>query len=363
MMTLQAFLDEWNSERERVLVHTSGSTGQPKPLWVEKRRMEASARITCDFLGLQAGNTALLCMPLDFIAGKMMVVRTLVRGLQLFCVQPDGHPLRTRVPSTDGCICLSSRDLRQDGHRAWQLSPAPFPSGGAFDFVAMVPLQVWNSLQVETERERLKAVRHLIIGGGAVDEQLAGQLRSFPNAVWSTYGMTETLSHIALRRLSGPDASPWYTPFDGVTVSLSSEGCLVIDAPHVCESPLLTNDLAELTTHPATRRTLFRILGRRDNVVCSGGLKIQMEEVERLLHPHLSEAFLVTKCPDSRLGEAVVLLTEGSTDDALQSFCRRLLPQHWAPRHYVHVDHIPLTATGKPARAVAAAMARQLCGH
>lgn len=311
-MTLSEFLSEWNNASDVVLVHTSGSTGVPKPLWVEKRRMEASARITCDFLNLRPGDVALLCMSLDYIAGKMMVVRSLVAQLQLISVEPCGHPLANVHDS--------------------------------IDFAAMVPLQVFNSLQVSEERQRLMQIRHLIIGGGAVDDAMACQLRSFPYAVWSTYGMTETLSHIALRRLSGPDASEWYTPFPSVSVSLSAEGCLVIDAPQVCAERLVTNDVAELRSDGR-----FRILGRRDNTICSGGLKIQIEEVERLLAPHLSDSFLITKRKDEKFGEAVVLLTVGDPL-AAQSVCQRVLPKHWAPRHYVQVSVIPLTETGKPAR-------------
>lgn len=327
--TLEDFLQEWNNGSDRLLVHTSGSTGTPKALWVEKQRMEASALLTCDFLGLQAGDTALLCLPLDFIAGKMMVVRALVRGLRLVCVEPSGHPLGqgTAVKSTI------------------------FENKEEIAFAAMVPLQVWNSLQVEEERERLRRIRHLIIGGGAIDDTLADALKDFPNAVWSTYGMTETLSHIALRRLSGTAASQWYTPMKGVQVSLNEEGCLVIDAPHVSEGRLETNDLAVL------RNSEFRIVGRRDNVVCSGGLKIQIEEVERLLRPCLSANFLLTKIPDTRLGEALVMLYEGVLPDDLPDVCRRVLPTHWSPRHYISVEHLPLTANGKPARSEAARMA------
>ena len=208
----------------------------------------------------------------------------------------------------------------------------------------MVPMQVWNTLQVPEERERLMQIRHLIIGGGAIDDALAAELKTFPNAVWSTYGMTETLSHIALRRLSGPEASDWYTPFDSVHLSLSDEGCLIIDAPEVCPEPLVTNDIAEL--RPDGR---FRILGRKDNVICSGGIKIQAEEIERQLRPHLRAPYIITKRPDPKFGEMVVLLTEGSIDDARQ-VCERILPKYHQPRAYVHVEHIPLTETGKPAR-------------
>ena len=285
-MTLEAFLKEWHNDNPRLLVHTSGSTGAPQPLWVEKRRMEASARITCQFLGLKRGDTALLCLPLDYIAGKMMVVRAEVAGLHLISVQPSGHPLSLIGTASEG---------QCDGDL-----PVPI------DFAAMVPLQVYNSLQVPEERERLLSVRHLIIGGGAVDDALAAELRLFPNAVYSTYGMTETLSHIALRRLSGEAASEWYTPFEGVTLSADGDGCLVIDAPAVCAERLVTHD--RVAFHPDGRR--FRILGRIDNVICSGGVKIQAEEVERLLRPYISQPYYVTKTPDPRLGEAVTLVIE-----------------------------------------------------
>ena len=330
-MDLEAFLAEWHNDSPTVLVHTSGSTGKPKPMLVEKRRMQASARITCRFLGLHEGDTALLCMPLDYIAGKMMVVRALTCGLQLVSVPPSSHPLATSHLS-------------------------PFPS--RLDFAAMVPLQVWNSLQVPEERHRLMHIRHLIIGGGAIDQALASQLADFPHQVWSTYGMTETLSHIALRRLNGPEASDWYTPFDGVTLSLTDEGCLVISAPAVHEGPLVTNDIAELSPPaPASFPRRFRILGRKDNVVCSGGIKIQIEEVERLLRPHLHVPYMITKAPDEKLGEQVVLLTESKTVGDVLALCRLHLPKYWVPRRILSVDRLPLTETGKPARHEAERMA------
>ena len=229
----------------------------------------------------------------------------------------------------------------------------------------MVPLQVWNSLQVPEERHRLMHIRHLIIGGGAIDQALASQLADFPHQVWSTYGMTETLSHIALRRLNGPEASDWYTPFDGVALSLTDEGCLVINAPAVHEGPLVTNDIAELSppatadsaSAPADSPRRFRILGRKDNVVCSGGIKIQIEEVERLLRPHLHVPYMITKAPDEKLGEQVVLLTESKTVGDVLALCRLHLPKYWVPRRILSVDRLPLTETGKPARHEAERMA------
>ena len=323
-MSLEEFLSEWNNDSPFVHVQTSGSTGVPKPMLAEKRRMLASARITNDFLGLREGDAALLCMSLDYIAGKMMVVRSIERGLKLITVEPGGHPLNHSQLATDDC---------------------------QIDFAAMVPLQVYNTLQVPEERKRLLQIRHLIIGGGAIDEALGAELKNFPNAVWSTYGMTETLSHIALRRLSGPEASDWYIPFPSVKVSLSEDGCLVIDAPEVCLERLVTNDIAEISPQG------FRILGRKDNVICSGGIKIQIEEVERHLRPFLRAPYLISKCPDPKFGEVAVLLTEDSVDEARQ-ICERILPKYYLPRHYLHVDRIPLTETGKPARQQAARIAQ-----
>ena len=358
-MTLEDFFSEWNNDSDRVLVHTSGSTGKPKPMMVEKKRMLNSARITCDFLGLKPGDSALLCMSLDYIAGKMVVVRSIERHLHLISVSPSGHPLKDiNLKDANG------KDVN-----------------GEITFAAMVPMQVYNTLQVPEERERLTHVRHLIIGGGAIDTSLEKELRSLPGniAIWSTYGMTETLSHIALRRINGAEASEWYQPFDSVKISQTDEGCLVIDAPLVCAETLVTNDIVEIEPyiynkvekhdkeekHDKVEKLRFRIKGRKDNVICSGGIKIQIEEVEALLRPHLEKPFMLAKKKDEKFGEIAVLLTEDEDLKKVEATIRRLLfgksddsnnssesksHKYWIPREYLHVDHLPLTETGKPKR-------------
>ena len=325
-MTLEDFLSEWNNDSDRVLVHTSGSTGKPKPMMVEKKRMLNSARITCDFLGLKPGDSALLCMSLDYIAGKMVVVRSIERRLHLISVSPSGHPLK---------------DINEE-----------------ITFAAMVPMQVYNTLQVPEERERLTHIRHLIIGGGAIDASLEKELQALPGniAIWSTYGMTETLSHIALRRINGAEASEWYQPFDSVKISQTEEGCLVIDAPLVCAETLLTNDIVEIEPYIYNKveKTRFRIKGRKDNVICSGGIKIQIEEVEEFLKPHLEKPFMLAKKKDEKFGEIAVLLSEDKEIKTVEATIRRLLSDHkyWIPREFLHVDHLPLTETGKPKRSI-----------
>ena len=355
-MTLEDFLSEWNNDSDRVLVHTSGSTGKPKPMMVEKKRMLNSARITCDFLGLKPGDSALLCMSLDYIAGKMVVVRSIERHLHLISVSPSGHPLKDiNLKDANG------KDVN-----------------GEITFAAMVPMQVYNTLQVPEERERLTHIRHLIIGGGAIDASLEKELRSLPGniAIWSTYGMTETLSHIALRRINGAEASEWYQPFDSVKISQTDEGCLVIDAPLVCAETLVTNDIVEIEPyiynkvekhdkeekHDKVEKLRFRIKGRKDNVICSGGIKIQIEEVEALLKPHLEKPFMIAKKKDEKFGEIAVLLTEDEDLKKVEATIRRLLSdekssdhknhKYWIPREFRYVDHLPLTETGKPKRSI-----------
>ena len=348
-MTLEDFLSEWNNGSDRVLVHTSGSTGKPKPMMVEKKRMLNSARITCDFLGLKPGDSALLCMSLDYIAGKMVVVRSIERHLHLISVSPSGHPLKN-IDLKD----VNGKDVN-----------------GEITFAAMVPMQVYNTLQVPEERERLTHIRHLIIGGGAIDASLEKELQALPGniTIWSTYGMTETLSHIALRRINGAEASEWYQPFDSVKISQTEEGCLVIDAPLVCAETLVTNDIVEIEPYIYNKveKTRFRIKGRKDNVICSGGIKIQIEEVEEFLKPHLEKPFMLAKKKDEKFGEIAVLLTEDEDLKKVEATIRRLLSgksddsnkssesanhKYWIPREFRYVEHLPLTETGKPKRSI-----------
>lgn len=325
MISLQDFLQEWNSPSPTIKVHTSGSTGKPKEMTVEKKRMIASAKMTCDYLGLRQGDTALLCMPLDYIAGKMVVVRTIERQMRLISVQPSSHPLS---------------EVRDH-----------------VNFAAFVPLQVAKTLEDEQEAKTFATIDHVIIGGASIDKDLEAKLRTCANNIYSTYGMTETLSHIALRRLNGPEASEWYTPLQGVTLSQTEEGCLIIDAPHVCKERLVTNDIVEMDAQGR-----FRVLGRKDNVINTGGVKVQIEEAEKKVREIVSHSdFMITSCPDSTFGEIIVLLIpknmpEPKADILLEAL--DYLPRYWQPKRIVLVDSLPYTETGKPDRAMAKMLAK-----
>ena len=335
-MTVEEFINQWNDGGGTVEVHTSGSTGDPKVMRVEKSRMLASARATCDFLGLKQGDTALLCMSVDYIAGKMMVVRAIERGLNLLIVEPSSHP-------------LALPDFSDE-------------MGKKLDFAAMVPMQVYSSLQVPREREILGKIRHLIIGGGPLDPSLEEELSGFDNAIWHSYGMTETLSHVALRRVSGPEASPWFTPLPGITLSVNGDNCLVIDAPHLCPERLVTRDVVELEVERVVQR--FKVLGRIDNVINTGGIKIHIEQVERALAPHIGQPFLITKCPDAKYGEIVVMLLQGSEADIVAACeaCEGCLEKYARPKHILAVPSLPMTPTGKPARRQAEEIVKKVFG-
>lgn len=175
MWDLYIFLEKWFDASPVITVHTSGSTGTPKELVVRKDRMMQSARLTCEFLNLQAGDTALLCMNLRYIGAMMVVVRSLVAGLNLIVRPASGHPLS---------------DIEEP-----------------LRFAAMVPLQVYNTLRVPEEKERLEQTDILIIGGGAVDDTLEAEISALPRQSILHTGMTETLSHIACCRLNGETAS------------------------------------------------------------------------------------------------------------------------------------------------------------
>lgn len=313
---LADFLNEWWGTSPTMQLQTSGSTGKPKVMQAAKATMAASAAATCRVFHLKPGDSALLCLPLRYIAGKMMVVRALVGGLNLITTEPGSSPLA---------------GLAQ-----------------AVDFAPLVPMQVAGTLALPGGAAQLARVRTLLLGGGFVDAALEEQLQDIPTRVFASYGMTETLSHIALRAVNGPRRSKWYTPLPGVKTSLTPAGTLQINAPYLEIDTLATNDLAEIAADGS-----FRILGRVDAVINSGGIKIQAEELEQALYRSTGLPVLALPLPHPRLGQCVGLLWEGSEADAqaLRAACDSL-PRYHQPR-FTHRATLPRTDSGKPARAQA----------
>lgn len=309
------FRRAWLAPTPTMQVQTSGSTGQPKLIEVQKEWMRQSALRTCRTLRLPQDATALLCLPMQYIAAQMMVVRAEVWPLRLTMVHPSSHPFR-------------------------DLDFAPY-------FAAMTPMQAYETLQVTHEAALLRQVRVLLLGGGEITPALEARLRSFPGDVWSSYGMTETLSNVALRRLSGASADAWYVPMEGVSVALSPDGTLTVRDPLTGNPTLHTNDMAEMNAAGH-----FRILGRRDNVVCSGGVKLQLEALERRLRERLTCEFFLTARPDDKLGQALTLVFKGESTDQprVEATCRSVLRGPEVPRRYEAVRELPRTLSGKVRR-------------
>ncbi|AZB10013.1 long-chain fatty acid--CoA ligase [Chryseobacterium sp. G0162] len=306
---VENFLEEWASEGETVKVQTSGSTGVPKIFGIEKRKMMNSAVMTCNFLGLKDGNVALLCLPVEYISGKMMVVRSMERKLQLIVREPSLRPVE---------------NLNQE-----------------VDFCAMTPLQVENSL------DKLHLIKNLIIGGAAVSESLKNKILQMnldrSNRIFETYGMSETLSHIGLKQLM-PEPEEYFTVFENVSISLDERGCLTIFAPDVNAEVLVTNDLVEIKNNRQ-----FKFLGRIDNVINSGGAKIFPEALEALIKKEIPNEAVFLGLPDESLGQKLVLIIEGNQSDAIiQKISTVPFDKNFhKPKEIIFIGKIPRTPNGK----------------
>ena len=274
------FLLDWLNMENKVSVGTSGSTGEPKALLLEKRGMVNSARATGIFFGLRPKDRALLCLSAQYIAGKMMLVRAMVLGLHLDYVEPGSKPLQ------------GIRDR--------------------YTFAAMVPLQLENSL------EKIDQVKTLIVGGAAFPVHLKERLGEKTTAIYETYGMTETITHIAVRKINNTRRSGSevrvepnvpFTTLPDILLSKDLRGCLVIDAPEIVDAPVVTNDLVDLISE-----TRFEWLGRYDNVINSGGIKLHPEQIEAKFASTMESRFMVAGLPDDRLGQKLVLIIEGEMD-------------------------------------------------
>ena len=310
------FLDEWYSSADFVWGHTSGSTGAPKPIKLLKHDMEESARLTVDYFGLAAGTTMLLCLSPDYIAGKMMIVRALLSGADLLVVSPSSRP-------------LASVDER-------------------VDFAAMVPAQVVESLRDDAQRGRLARVGALIVGGAPLPPVAEERLSNLPVRSYATYGMTETVSHVALRRIGDPTMT--YRALGQITFSADNRDCLVIHTPHFAVKELVTNDVVELID-----KYSFRWIGRYDHVINSGGVKVFPERIEQQIASLFTRRFFVAACADEKWGECVALAIEGdplsATDEAaLLARIRERVGRYEVPRQLFYLPTFTETSSGKVIR-------------
>lgn len=334
---LKKFIDRWNDDNLTMLVHTSGSTGKPKGIYVSKKMMIESAKMTINALGLDEQTIALLNLPIKYISGQMMVIRSIVGNFRLIEGPVSSHPLKdlNKVLGKDNLIT----------------------------FASMTPMQVYNTSLVSKEWDSLAKIKTLIIGGGAISNELEDKLQTISTEVYATYGMTETLSHIALRHVNGPYKSNYFIPFEGVKITTDLLGRLHVDAPRVCAEHLITNDLVEIANNENDnnreehRPLQFRFIGRLDNVINSGGVKIHIEEVEQKIIDYYRQNkrnlkefdFAITFISDTTFGEMVVLL-DSTASLTIDQF--GFLDSIERPKKILKIDRIPLTSTNKINRKV-----------
>ena len=304
------FLTEWFNEQAFVLVKTSGSTGKPKEIFLRKDYMKNSAIATGEFFKVQKETRALCCLPIEYIAGKMMVVRGLILGWHLDVVEPSSNPLE-----------------KLDQY---------------YNFSAMVPLQLQNSL------DKIHRIEQLIVGGGVVSHKLQEAIQQVPTKIFATYGMTETITHIAVKPLnlaSNGAESPHYKLLPNISVSTDRRGCLVIQAPKVSDEVIVTNDMVEIVSEKE-----FVWKGRFDNVINSGGIKLHPEDIERKLSSYITSRFFVAGIPDEQLGEKLVLLMEGKKDAILLNkveTLHQILAKFEVPKEVHFISQFIETPTGK----------------
>ncbi len=293
------FLLDWFDHNHDIEVNTSGTTGNPKTIRIDKQAMVNSALATGDFFELHPGNKVLHCLPAKYIAGKMMFVRGFILGLDMDFVAPSSHPL-------ENC------DTK-------------------YDFAAMVPLQASNSL------DKLHNIKKMIIGGVKISKSLEASLLEIPSEFYETYGMTETITHIAAKRV-GEVA---FTVLPNVTISYNDRNCLVIHAPRISEEVIVTNDLVQLVNE-----NQFVFLGRIDNMINSGGIKLIPELIEEKLSNKIGNRFFVAGKLDEVLGEKLILVIEGEAytiDDKIFSG----LDKYEHPKEILFVPKFQETANGK----------------
>lgn len=261
------FLIDWFDEKDFINMYSSGTTGEPKLITVKKQAMVNSALATGDFFGLEPGMKVLHCLPARYVAGKMMFIRGFILGLELDFVEPRLAPL------TD--------------------------NDEYYDFAAMVPLQVKNSI------EQLDQIKKIIIGGTLIPKPLEKQILAKKTECWETFGMTETITHIAAKRVG----EKYFSVLPNIMLSKTDDDCLIIKAEGISDELIVTNDIVELYNE-----NQFAWLGRKDNIVNSGGIKLIPERIEEKLSI-IPRRFFVTGLIDEDLGQKLVLVIEGEPFD------------------------------------------------
>lgn len=312
-LKLIRFLDEWRSESDVINQQTSGSTGAPKKIALKKKAMLTSAELTCNHFRLNNESTLLLCLDIDFIAGKMMVIRTIMCG---------------------GNLLLRPADKLYRHYPTEQIS-----------FVAMVPIQLESLIY---KKVYLNNTVTILLGGAPVSEEQCKHFSILNSDVWQSYAMTETCSHVALRPIKGNNPNNEYKALPGITFTTSSNDSLIISAPTLLEAPLATNDIVELIND-----TSFLWIGRSDFMINSGGIKVSPEKVEKLISKYITIPYYIGSKKTADFGEEICLVLQRETplpeteEKTLLSALKSALPKYHAPKSICYLKELTKTESGK----------------
>jgi O-succinylbenzoic acid--CoA ligase len=326
------FISDWLSGKETFELHTSGSTGKPKTITVTSSQMRASAKLTAEVLQLQQSFNALTCLDTRYIAGKMMLVRSFESAMKIFAVDPCANPL------------------------------SKIPVDQTIHFTALVPYQIKTILESK-HPHLLDMLTTCIVGGAPVDESLYEKLQRVSTQVYATYGMTETISHIALQLINGKNASEHFHTLPGIQVHTDKRNCLVICAPYL-EDEIVTNDLVEVFSENE-----FKWLGRWDNVINSGGIKVSPENLEHRIGKiftrlKINNSFFIYGLPDESLGQKISLIIEGSVPRVSLNEVRDAMIHSFSayeiPKDFLTIPSFIYTNTNKINRSETASAARSL---
>lgn len=306
--TVLHFLERWHSQ-DSFTIHTSGSTGIPKPIVHSKRAMHQSALLTGNYFNFKKGENILLCLPANRIGGIMLIVRAIIWQLKLYTLPPK---LKLDIESLP-----------------------------AMDFASLLPVQA-----IENFAE-LHHIKNILLGGAALPLHLEKKIQQHKSNFYLSYGMTETLSHIALRKINGKNATLHFTTLPGVSIGIDTDSRLFISASKLGIRKLKTNDIIKILTP-----TTFEFVGRYDNVINSGGLKINAEAIEKQLAPYVSQSFYIKGIPDAKLGEKVALFIESKQWNAqnlqeLEQQIQTIHPKQARPKTIIFQENFAYTPTGK----------------
>jgi O-succinylbenzoic acid--CoA ligase len=304
---VSSFINSWGNDEKVIAIHTSGSTGNPKNIELAKEKMQISARKTLEYFKIEKGSSALLCLSLETIAGKMMLVRSLIGELKLHVVTVSTNPI----------LALKN----------------------PIDFVALVPMQL--EAAVDTAFEKLKSIKTILVGGAPVSEELIQKLKDKKITVFQSYGMTETISHVAIRKI-GFETEEYYQALPGITFS-SDEQRLIIDYPEVLSEKLRTNDCVNLIDSKH-----FQYLNRYDFIINTGGIKVNPEEIELKLKPLLKKPFFIWFMKDVHLGQKIVLVVQEKVNLKLKKKdFTHYLNKYEIPKNYCQIKDFVLSKSQK----------------